>query len=412
MKLQILILIFFFAGNLFAQDLVEWRGSNRSGIYPEQNLLKSWPENGPQLLLELNDVGNGYSSPVVYKNTIYVTGRKDTLDVISAYGMNGKKKWETPYGRAWARTYPETRCTPTIENDRIYLISGLGEVVCVEAGSGKIMWTVDANKIYNGEPHRWGVAESPAVSDKAVFYVTGGDETTVVALDKTNGKLLWKTKSLGGARAYASSLLIEKAGMQILLAQTANDLIGINIENGEILWTYNLIQYHIIQQGKGANTNTPLVYKNEIFVTSGYDHAAVMLTLSGDGHSVKLKWINPDFDSHMGGAVKIGNHIFGSNWKNNSSGNWVCVDWETGKTMYDTHWHNKGSIISADGMLYCYEEKSGNLALVKPDPEKFEIVSSFKIEKGIGPHWTHPAIFDGKLYVRHGEYLAVYNLKN
>ena len=166
MKLQIFLLIFFIAGNLFAQDLVEWRGPNRTGIYPDQNLLKSWPENGPSLLLELNDIGNGYSSPVVYKNTIYVTGRKDTLDVISAYEINGTKKWETPYGQAWSRTYPETRCTPTIENNRIYLISGMGEVVCIEAASGKIMWTVDANKIYNGEPHRWGVAESPAVSDR------------------------------------------------------------------------------------------------------------------------------------------------------------------------------------------------------------------------------------------------------
>lgn len=410
--LTFLLFTFIFSGNLFAQDLVEWRGPNRSGIYPDQNLLKSWPENGPSLLLELNDIGNGYSSPVVYKNTIYVTGLKDTLDVISAYTTDGAKKWETPYGRAWARTYPETRCTPTIENDRIYLISGMGEVVCVETVSGKILWNVDADKIYSGEPHRWGVAESPAVSDDAVFYVTGGDETSVVAFDKTNGKLLWKSKSLGGSRAYASSLIIEKAGMQLLLAQTANDLIGINIENGEILWTYNLIQYHINQQGKGGNTNTPLFYNNEIFVTSGYDHAAVLLSLADDGRSVSLEWANPDFDSHMGGAVKIDNHIFGSNWKNNSNGNWVCVDWNTGKTMYETHWHNKGPIISADGMLYCYEEKSGHLALVKPNPEKFEIISSFKIEKGTGPHWAHPAIFDGKLFVRHGEYLAVYNLKN
>ena len=79
MKLLIFLLISFLAGNLFAQDLVEWRGPNRSGIYPDQNLLKSWPENGPSLLLVLNDIGNGYSSPVVYKNTIYVSGRKDTL---------------------------------------------------------------------------------------------------------------------------------------------------------------------------------------------------------------------------------------------------------------------------------------------------------------------------------------------
>jgi hypothetical protein len=135
MKLLIFLLISILAGNLVAQDLVEWRGPNRTGIYPDLNLLKSWPEGGPQLILELEDIGNGYSSPVVYKNTIYVTGRKDTLDIVSAYEMNGDKKWETPYGRAWERTYPETRCTPTIENNRIYLVSGMGQVGCVDAGS-------------------------------------------------------------------------------------------------------------------------------------------------------------------------------------------------------------------------------------------------------------------------------------
>ena len=410
--LTFLLFTFIFSGNLFAQDLVEWRGPNRSGIYPDQNLMKSWPENGPSLLLELNDIGNGYSSPVVYNNTIYVTGRKDTLDIISAYEMNGKKKWETAYGRAWARTFPETRCTPTIENNQIYLASGMGQVVCVDAVAGNLLWTVDAQTVYKGEPHRWGISESVAISDKAVFYVTGGEETSVIALNKTNGKLLWKTKSLGGVRAYASSVIIEKAGLKLLLAQTANDLMAIDTESGEIIWSFNLVQYHPGQTGAGANTNTPLYYDNQIFITSGYDHPAILLNLADDGRSVSVKSTNPDFDNHIGGVVKVGNGVFGSNWTNNTSGNWICMDWNTGKTMYETKWINKGSIISADGMLYCYEEKSGNLALVKPNPEKFEIVSSFKIEKGTGPHWAHPAIFDGKLFVRHGEVLMVYDLKN
>lgn len=410
-RINALLPILLFAGNLFAQDIVEWRGPNRSGIYPDQNLLTSWPVNGPALELEIKNIGNGYSSPVVYNKTIYVTGRKDTLDVISAYEMNGNKKWETVYGKAWERTYPETRCTPTIENNRIYLVSGMGQVACVDAVSGKLAWSVDANSEYKGEPNRWGVAESAAVSDKAVFYVTGGEETSVIALDKNNGKLLWKTKSLGGTRAYASSVIIEKAGLKLLLAQTANDLMAVDIQNGNIVWNFNLIQYHTGQSGKGANTNTPLVDNNEIFVTSGYDHPAVMLKMAEDGRSVSLKWTNADFDNHIGGVVKNGNYIYGSNWVGNGGGNWLCVDWQTGKTMYDTKWHNKGSIISADNLLYCYEEKTGNLALVKPDPEKFEVISSFKVEKGEGPHWAHPAIYDGKLLVRHGESLMIYNIK-
>jgi outer membrane protein assembly factor BamB len=404
--------VFFLSCSLFSQEIVEWRGPNRAGIYPDQNLLKSWPENGPRLLLEMGGIGNGYSSPVVYQETILVTGRKDTMDVISAYSLDGKKKWETPYGRAWSRTFPETRCTPTVENKRIYLVSGMGEIVCVDALSGKKIWAVDANKKFQGEPHKWGISESVAISDKAVFYVTGGDETSVVALDKISGNMMWKSKSLGGTRAYASSVIIEKAGLKLLLAQTANDLLAINTENGEIVWSFNIVKYHTGATGIGANTNTPLVYDNQIFVTSGYDHPAILLNLADDGRSVSVKWTNPDFDNHIGGVVKVGDSVYGSNWTNNTQGNWVCVDWNTGKTMYETKWFNKGPIISADGLLYCWEEKSGNLALVMPNPAKFEIISSFKVEKGTGPYWSHPAIFEGKLFVRHGENLMVYDLRN
>ncbi len=407
----LLLPIFIFSGSLFAQDLVEWRGENRTGIYPDKNLLKSWPESGPKLILELKNIGNGYSSAVVSHDKIYVTGRKDSMDVLSSYNQDGTKNWEIAYGRAWNRTFPETRCTPTIENNRIYVVSGMGEISCIDASSGKRIWEIDANTKYKGEPHKWGIAESLAVSEKAVFYVAGGEETSVIALDKNSGELIWKTKSMGGSRAYASSVIIEKAGLRLLLAQTANDLLAVNIENGEIVWSFNLMKYHTGETGKGGNTNTPLFYNDEIFVTSGYDHPAIMLSLAAGGRSVSVKWINPDFDDHLGGMVRVGNYIFGSNWINNSNGNWICADWKTGKTMYETKWFNKGPIISADGMLYCQEEKSGNLALVKPNPERFEVVSSFKIGKGTGPYWAHPAIYDGKLFVRHGENLMVYNLK-
>ncbi len=407
----ILMLTFTASGNLFSQDLMEWRGPNRTGIYPDQNLLKSWPESGPELLLEIDGIGTGYSSPVVYGNTIYVCGRRDSLDIISAIDINGSKKWETAYGKSWDRTYPETRCTPTIENNRIYLSSGMGEVVCIDAPTGKIIWKVDAHNEYKGEYHNWGVSESIAISDKAVFYITGGNENSVISLDKTNGKLLWRSKSLGGPHAYASSLIIEKAGLRILIAQTARDLIGINIENGEVLWNYDIIQYHTGQRGRGANTNTPLFYNDEIFITSGYDHPALMFSLAADGRSISLKWMNNDFDSHMGGAVKIGGHIYGSS-HNNGNGTWVCVEWATGSTMYDTPWFSKGPIIAADGLLYCIEEKSGHIALVKPNPEKFELISYFKNKKSNGPYWAHPAIFDGKLFDRHGDNLLVYNLKD
>ena len=169
----------------------------------------------------------------------------------------------------------------------------------------------------------WGVAESVLVTDKAAIYTVGGEETSVIALDKHTGNLLWKSKSLGGTRAYASPSIIEKNGQKMILAQTANDLIALNPDNGEIIWNFNLVPFHPGSMGKGANTNTPLFYNNEIFLTSGYDHPALMLSLAEDGKSVSLKWKNDTLDCHFGGAVMLNGKIYSTNWKSNSTGN--CV---------------------------------------------------------------------------------------
>jgi len=397
---------------VFGQETSQFRGPSRDGIYPEKGLLKKWPEAGPNLELQIAGIGKGYSQPIVYKGVIYTTGiKKDTMDVISAYDLKGKLLWEKAYGKAWPNSFPDTRSTPSIQNDKIYLVGGTGIVCCLDAKDGKMLWSQDAQNQFKGEYHKWGIAESVLLTDQAAIYVTGGETTSVVAFDKITGKLLWKTKSLGGLRAYASSLLIERNGLKIILAQTGNDLIGINADNGDILWNFNLIQFHKGESGKGVNTNSPIYHNGEIFVTSGYDHPATMFSLSEDGHSVSLKWKNEDMDTHHGGVVLVDENLYGTNWQSNSKGQWVSVDWKTGKTNWVKDWFNKGSVVAADGLLYCYEEKGGNTALVQPDISDFKIISTFKVEAGEGAYWAHPAIYDGKLFLRHGNILLIYNIK-
>ena len=159
-------------------------------------------------------------------------------------------------------------------------------------------------------------------------------------------------------------------------------------------------------------TNTPVYKENEIFITSGYNCPSVMLTLAADGKSVSEKWINPTFDCHHHGVVLVDGYLYGSNFYNNSKGKWVCADWNTGEIMYLTDYENKGAVIYADGMLYTYIDKTGTVALVEPSPKGFEPMSSFKMEAGKGPHWAHPTIYNGKLFIRHGEALEVYSIKN
>ena len=409
----IFILFFFFATPaLFSQEITEFRGIQRTGHFNETGLLKQWPAGGPKLILKIEGFGKGYSHPILIDEIIYVTGIKnDTLDVLSTYNLKGELLWETPYGRSWTKSYTDSRSTPTFENGKIYVSSGTGQVNCMDAKTGKIIWRVDAIKDYKGEIYNHGDAENPLLVGDLVVFTTGGEENTMVALRKTDGLLVWKTKSLGGSKSYASPVVIQHNGISIILAQTAENLIAINPENGEIIWHYNLIQFHLLQQGVGANTNPPLYFNNEIFVTSGYDHPGIKLALSDDGKSVQEAWKNDTIDTHHGGVVLVDGNLYGSNWQNNSKGRWVSVNWETGRTNWETELFNKGSTIYADGMLYIYEEKSGNVALVEPSPENLKIRCTFKVTEGEGPHWSHPAIYNRKLFIRHGNALMVYDIK-
>ena len=269
---------------------------------------------------------------------------------------------------------------------------------------------MDAVEKFGGSIHTHGDAEAPLIVNDLVVYTVGGEKYTMIAFNKTTGEVVWKAKSLGGNKSYASPTLIEQNGRQIIITQTAENLIGIEATTGDILWSHNLTQYHLHEQGKGGNANPPLFRNGELLVTSGYEHPALMFSLSPDGSSILLKWRNDVLDTHHGGNVLVNGNIYGANWTNNSNGKWLCVNWATGKTNWEQEWGNKGSIITANDMLYLYEEKRGNIALVEPSADNLKIVSSFKFGEGVGPHWAHPAIYNGKLFVRHGEVLKIFDI--
>lgn len=392
------------------QVIDEFRGLGRTGVYDGSGLLTEWPENGPELKWELLDLPIGYSSPSIAYNSIYLTGSRDTSDVLIAIDLDGKIKWETPFGRAWMNNYRAARSTPTIDQNKIYVTSGMGEVVCLDAMNGNIIWKLDAHKKFEGRFGRFGLAESVLIVDDKVFYTCGGDLTTMIALDKTNGAILWVSESLHDSPAYCSPLLIEKDGNRIITSLTKKHLFGINPDDGTILWKFNYNEY-AGERAYNNHSNTPTYYDGSIFLSSGYNHKAIKLKLADDLSSVSVEWINEVLDNHHGGIVKLGDYLYGSSWDNNANGKWVCLNWNTGETIYEKEWFNKGQIIAAGDYLYCYDEKYGNVALVKADSVDFNIISSFQITQGKrGPFWAHPVINNGSLYLRHEDAFMVYTI--
>ncbi|MBF0543080.1 MAG: PQQ-binding-like beta-propeller repeat protein [Candidatus Riflebacteria bacterium] len=398
----------------FADDVLQWR-NNRDGIYKEAGLLKSWPDGGPRQVWANEDVGEGYSSPIIVKGKIYLTGIKDGSEFVSCLDSQGKQLWRTEYSAGWKESYPEARTTPTCVDGKVFLVSSDGVAACIDAEAGKVIWKVNVWEKYQGTNSKWGIAECPLVIDSKVICTTGGDLTTMIALNASDGALVWKSASLKDTAAYVSPALFEYNGKKQIIGVGCQYIFGVDPQNGKIEWSFDFLGT-CFENGanKGLwkiNCNTPVCKDDTIFVTGGYDHCGVMLQLNKDATGVNLLWKTDVLDTHHGHVVLVDGNIYGSNWISNKKGNWVCLDWKTGKKMYEKEWQTKGSIIYNDGMLYCYDEQGGNIALVKATPEDFNVVSFFAIDKGSKMHWAHPVISNGLLYIRHGNALMAYDIK-
>jgi len=411
-KIQLAFFMALFATQVCGQHSSQWRGPERNGSYHESDLLKEWPEEGPELLWYSEQIGNGHSSASVTDNRVYVSGREDSLEYLSCFHLEGTLDWKVPFGRSWQGSFPDSRSTPNIIDNKVYVVSGMAEVVCLDALSGDILWNVDALEKFEGSPTMWGFCESPLVLDEKVIFTPGGRKTSMVALNKEDGEILWTSESMQDSVGYVSPVAFEHQGRKIISSIGANYFFGVDAVTGDLLWKFNykVLSHMDHHYSPIINVNSPLYHEGEIYISKGYDHEGVKFSISPGGDKIEQLWSDTVLDIHLGGMVLNKGFIYGSNWLHNRDGNWCCLNWETGEVMYETSWKNKGSIIQADGLLYCFEEKGGFMALVEPDPEEFRIISSFETSHGSGPAWAHPVISDGILYVRRGKALMAYDI--
>jgi len=401
--LKIILVSCLISSVLADDEFSQWRGPDRDGKYPDKNLLKQWPSQGPDLIWTVTDLGEGYSSPAVTSRGIYLTGMIDGTGILFAIDLNGKELWRTSYGPEWQDGHDGARTTPTIVGDKIYIMSGNGKVVCLNTADGGIVWEVDLIQSFNARNLKWGMTESLLVDGDRLFCTPGGSKAMMVILDRFSGKTIKIIQGNGEKSGYASPTIITHNEKRIILTMTGRSLVGLNAESGDYLWRQeHKTKYDI-------NPNTPIYHQGYIYAVSGYGTGGQLVKLGPDGKNVQQIWSDKTLDSQMGATVLLDDYIYGSGHKNKG---WHCIEWKTGKVKYTAKdLGNKGNIIFAEGLLYCYSE-NGDVGLVKPSPEKFNVISSFEITKGSGPHWAHPVIESGKLYIRHGDVLQVYDIKS
>ncbi len=384
-------------------EFSQWRGPERDGFYPAENLLKTWPENGPDVIWEYDELGIGYASVAATKSKVFTAGTIDSISYLFAFNHSGELLWKTELGSEWTKTFPGIRSTPLIYGDKGYLVNGLGVLFCFYTDSGNIAWKKHLLEEFHAPNIQHGINENLLIDGEKLFCTPGGPDSNIVALNRNTGDIIWVSKGAGDPSAYCSPKLIEIAGQKFIVTMTSKSLVSVNADNGEVAWIKPLegVEY-------GIHAQTPIWRSGYLFVQDGYEIGCFMLKLDEDGYGYEEVWKNKLLDETNGHAVVLGNRIFGSA---ETKKQFVCLDWDTGEMLYRTRDISEGTVIAADGMLYCCTY-AGELSLVLPGDTTFHIVSKMKLPGDDKEHIAHPVIHNGRLYIRHRGLLRVYDLKS
>jgi len=394
-----------------AADWAEFHGPNRDNKSPDKGLLKTWPEGGPSRIWEAAGIGEGYSTVAIVGNRIYTTGEIGGDCVITALDMNGKKVWTRKNGKAWAGSYPGTRSTPTITGGLLYHLSGIGNLICLKADNGDVVWSTNNLEKFGGRVPTWGLAESPLVIGDKVICTPGGENVSMVALDRKTGKVVWKCTGVGDKPGYASAILIEHQGLKQIVTAMQESIVGVRASDGELLWRYPHKVY------ADENITTPIFHDGFLIVSGCVRKGTTSLQLqvSGDRCSVKKHWHNKTLDNKQGGIVLLSGRLYGYAETQSRSEPWMCIDFKSGETIFQSapvkssYKYKNGCLTYADGMFYLFAD-NGNMCLAKPTDNGFEVAGRLKIDPGKRQTWAHPVVFGGRLYVRYGDKLGVYNV--
>jgi outer membrane protein assembly factor BamB len=372
----------------------------RDGVSKEVNLLKVWPAEGPKLVWSVDTVGDGFSSTAIQDQMVYTTGKRDSVEILTALDLKGNIKWQKVFGRAsQEKEWPQSRCTPAVYKNKVYAITVYGDIACFDSKSGKIDWKMAAFEKFDGKGYNLqagGIAESPLVVDDKLIITPCGHTTTMVALNRFTGKTIWESESIHDTTAFTSPVLFSVKNKKSIFTSTKkNDLI-VDYNTGKIIW-----------KDKNISGFIPVVNNNLIYFTGVYKKGGTLCSWNDELNKRTVLWKDTVSANQIGGAVLLKDKIIVSG---NSRG-LLCLDLKTGKILSHYDRISYSNLIVADNMVYCYEDKSGKVFLFKLDGNNIQLVSSFKVTSGTGPRVAHMAIANGLLFIRHGKVLMAYDVK-
>jgi outer membrane protein assembly factor BamB len=382
-------------------DWPQWRGPRRDGVSAERGLLKAWPESGPPLAWKATGAGQGYSSFAVAGGRLYTLGAREDREHVIAFDVaSGKRVWDAPHGQRFSNDRGDgPRGTPTVDGTRVYAFGASGDLTALEAASGKVAWTVNVIRDFGGQNITWGLSESPLIVGDRIIVSPGGPGSSVVALNKADGKLIWKTEA--DRAGYSSAVLHELGGISEAIVFTGQRALGVNIANGRVLWSYDRVANRV------ANIATPIVRGDHVFLSSDYGTGAALLrlTAAGGGITAQEVYFTREMRNHHASSVLVGDHLYGF-----SSAILTAMRFDNGEVAWRDRSVGKGSLVHADDRLYLFSER-GVVALAEASPEAYKEHGRFSLETGSLPTWSHPVVSNGKLFLRDQDTIYAYDVR-
>ncbi|MBI3652091.1 MAG: PQQ-like beta-propeller repeat protein [Acidobacteria bacterium] len=388
------------ADNVTTNVWTNYRGSNRDGRYEEQKILTDWPAGGLKPLWK-QPIGGGYASFVIANNVAYTIEQRRKQEVVAAYDMQkGRELWT--YG--WDAEFTESmggdgpRATPTFDEGKIYALGATGELHCVEAKSGKKIWSKDILTDNGATNLQWGMSAAPLIVDDKVIVQPGGRSgKSIVAYNKNTGAAVWRT--LNDAQAYVSPMLMTLANRRQIVAVTATRVVGLNTDNGALLWDYPWAT------SMGINCSQALaVDASHFFISSGYGKGAALVEVNDNGgkFAASKVWENTSMKNKFNSSVLHNGYAYGLD-----EGILACVEVATGERKWKGGRYGYGQVILASDHLLITSD-TGELALVKATPDSFQEVAKFAALEG--KTWNYPAIAKGRLLIRNATEMACFDL--
>ena len=341
--------------------------------------------------------------------------------VVAVARANGSRLWRTRIGDAWKSRYLGPRSTPTFDDGRLFALSTEGRLVCLDAGTGAIVWArsltndFGARMMQTGSGNDWRFSESPLVDGDYVIVTPGVPDAALVALDKRTGKEVWRTKmpKMGDAGAdgagYSSVVVSQAAGVRQYVQLLGRGVIGVEAKSGRFLWGYNRVANDV------ANISTPLVSGDFVFVSTGYGTGSALLKLASTDSGVAVQeiyWLDAEtLQNHHGGLILDRGVIFTGTGHN--KGFPIAVRMRDGEVVWGPQRNsgqNSAAVSYADGRLY-FRYQDGTMILVEADATGYHERGSFEIPNVEQFSWSHPVIAGGELFLREQDRLFVYDLE-